>query len=104
MNKQISWDLKKIAEEFSHGKELKRIIQGSFVNVLMIHITPDSPIPPHYEDYDAIFFVWEGKGVIQIGEEKIPVSSGMMVASPKQLLRGITPDGPLLILGLQEPH
>lgn len=103
-SKVILKDYLKIAEKFPEGREKEILIRSPYMNALLIHLTPGSNIPPHYEDYHATFFVLEGTGIIQIGDEKIDVHSGLMVYSPKELLRGIEPISQLLILGIQEPH
>jgi quercetin dioxygenase-like cupin family protein len=101
---KIVWDIPEVAEKFTHGREKEVLLRGSFLNVLLIHLTPDAPIPAHYEDYDAVFYILQGKGIIQIASEKIPVQPGRMLFSPKTELRGIFPEEPMLIMGLQEPH
>ena len=106
MSKSVNnvWDLSILAESFSQKTEKQVIIRNIFLNALLIHVDPQNEIPAHYEDYDAIFYIIEGTGSIQIGIEKIQVKPRMMIFSPKMQLRGIFPESPLLILGLQEPH
>jgi hypothetical protein len=98
------WDILQIAPTFTQNREKFDLLKGSFLNVLLIHVVKGSEILAHYEDYDAIFYILEGTGIIQIGNEKISVKPGMMVYSPKTELRGIFPDSTFLIMGLQEPH
>lgn len=98
------WDLLQLAQKFTTGKEKQLIVKSKFLNSLLIHVPVGSEIPAHYEDYEALFYIIEGSGEIQIGTERIKVKPGMLVLSPKELLRGIFPDTSLLILGLQELH
>ena len=99
-----SWNLLQLAEKFTTGKEKIYLCKTPFVNTVLVHLDSTTEIPPHYEDHHTLFYIIEGTGTIQIGQEQIPVNQGMLVYSPKEKLRGISSENYLLILGIQEPH
>lgn len=55
------------------------------VNILL---EPNSILPIHTTPVDVIFYVIEGKGIVQVGEEKIEVSAGTYIDSPADIPHG----------------
>ena len=97
-------DLNAIVRAFGPGKNKETVIKTRFLNALIIRLDATAEIPPHYEDYDAVFYVIEGEGQFTIGESTMTGVKGMLINAPKELIRGIRTTSSLLILGLQEPH
>ena len=97
-------DLNAIARSFGSGKNKETVLKARFLNALLIKLDATAEIPPHYEDYDAVFYVIEGEGQFTIGESTMTGVKGMLINAPKELIRGIRTTSSLLILGLQEPH
>ena len=97
-------DLNDIARAFGSGKNKETVLKARFLNALLIRLDATAEIPPHYEDYDAVFYVIEGEGQFTIGESLMNGVKGMLINAPKEYIRGIRTNSSLLILGLQEPH
>ena len=97
-------DLNDIARSFGSGKNKETVLKARFLNALLIRLDATAEIPPHYEDYDAVFYVIEGEGQFTIDNSIMNVVKGMLINTPKECNRGIRTTSSLLILGLQEPH
>ncbi len=97
-------DLNAIARIFGAGRNKETVLKARFLNALLIRLDATAEIPPHYEDYDAVFYVIEGEGQFTIGESIMNGVKGMLINAPKEHIRGIRTTSSLLILGLQEPH
>nr|MDO8112431.1 hypothetical protein [Candidatus Sigynarchaeota archaeon] len=96
--------LNDIERAFGSGKNKETVLKARFLNAILIKLDATAEIPPHYEDYDAVFYVIEGEGQFTIGESIINGVKGMLINAPKEHKRGIRTTSSLLILGLQEPH
>ena len=97
-------DLNDIARAFGSGKNKETVLKARFLNALLIRLDATAEIPPHYEDYDAVFYVIEGEGQFTIDNSIMNVVKGKLINAPKECNRGIRTTSSLLILGLQEPH
>ena len=95
-------DVKSLVE-FSPLRIIKKdLIDVEKFNIALICLESDQEIPPHPENYDAVFYVLGGEGVFTIGEEKLKLKEGSMVFSPKEKVRGIKSLEKLSILGIRE--
>ncbi|NMC08226.1 MAG: hypothetical protein GYA24_23670 [Candidatus Lokiarchaeota archaeon] len=99
-----TFDLNDLASAFGTGKNKETVLKARFLNVLLIRLDATEEIPPHYEDYDAVFYVIEGEGQFTIGDSIMTGVKGMLINAPKEQNRGIRTTSSVLILGLQEPH
>ena len=55
------------------------------VNILL---EPTSILPIHTTPVNVIFYVIEGRGIVQIGEEKIEVAAGSYIDRPADIPHG----------------
>ena len=83
----------------------KKLLTKPEVEAVRIELAPGSSLPVHKTPVEVFFFVIEGRGEIEIGEEREPVSAGCLVESPKNILHGLhnTSDSELKILVVKTP-
>lgn len=69
-----------------HGVEAKKLYD--YPNAIIIHLTlkPGESLIKHLTPTDVAFFVLEGKGVVQIGEERKEVEANTLIESPANVL------------------
>lgn len=83
----------------------KKLLSKSEVEVVRVELTPGSSLPVHSTPVEVFFFIIEGRGEIEIGEEREAVSAGSLVESPKNIPHGLhnTSEGSLKILVVKTP-
>jgi len=72
--------------ETIHGVDARGLYNSSELIVTVITLQPGEQLKRHITPVDVAFFVLEGTGVIEIGEEKAAISAGTLVESPKDIL------------------
>lgn len=92
--------------ENPHGVETKKIYDHK--NGLGVHILlkPGERLRRHITPVDVMFYVLEGEGVIEIGDEKQRVSKDTAVHSPEKIVHCWynESDKPLRVLVLKTPR
>lgn len=89
-----------------HGVEAKTIYDHDPALISHLMLQPGQALKKHITPVDVAFYVLEGRGEVEIGEEKETVGHDTMVESPKgipHLWRNIG-DGPLRILVMKLPR
>lgn len=66
-----------------HGVEAKKIYTSEDVEVIHMALTPGQSLKKHTTPVDVFFYILEGKGFVEIGEEKQEVEKDMIIDSPK---------------------
>ncbi|MBK5113345.1 MAG: cupin domain-containing protein [Candidatus Heimdallarchaeota archaeon] len=69
-----------------HGVEAKKMYD--YPSAIIIHLTlkPGESLIKHLTPTDVAFFVLEGKGIVQIGEERKEVDANTLIESPANVL------------------
>ncbi len=78
-----------------HGVEAKEIYDSENSQVIHMSLGPGQSLKKHVTPVDVFFYILEGKGIVEIGEETQEVEKDTVVDSPKgipHLLRN-TGDG-----------
>lgn len=82
----------KIAETESinnpHGVDAKKMHDNEHVQVVHLELKPGDKIIKHAAPVDVFFFVIEGSGIVEIGEEQAEVSAGTLIDSPANITHG----------------
>jgi mannose-6-phosphate isomerase-like protein (cupin superfamily) len=68
-----------------HGVEAKRIHENENVQVIHMLLKPGESLKKHTTPVDVFFYVLEGEGIVEIGNEKQKVSKDMLIDSPKEI-------------------
>ncbi|MDW5563806.1 MAG: cupin domain-containing protein [Methanomassiliicoccus sp.] len=89
-----------------HGVEAKTIYDHDHALISHLKLLPGEALKRHITPVDVAFYVLEGQGEVEIGEEKETVRQDTMVESPKgvpHLWRNIG-TSPLRILVMKLPR
>ncbi len=68
-----------------HGVEAKKIHENENVQVVHMLLKPGESLKKHTTPVDVFFYVLEGEGIVEIGDEKQKVSKDMLIDSPKNI-------------------
>lgn len=68
-----------------HGVEARKFHENEFVQAVHITLEPGQQLKKHITPVDVFFYVLEGTGVIEIGEEKQTVSKDTCIDSPAKI-------------------
>jgi len=88
-----------------HGVEAKTIYDHEHALISHLMLQPGQALKKHVTPVDVAFYVLEGRGEVEIGEEKETVGQDTMVESPKgipHLWRNVG-DCPLRIMVIKLP-
>ena len=82
--------LKKLSEqaimETAHHVDARNLYNTAQAVVSVITLKPGQALKKHITPVDVAFFVLEGTGIVQIGDEKAEVGPRTLVESPKDIL------------------
>lgn len=68
-----------------HGVEAKKIHDNENVQVVHMILKPGESLKKHTTPVDVFFYVLEGEGIVEIGDEKQKVYQDMLIDSPKNI-------------------
>jgi len=68
-----------------HGVDARIIHENNFTQVVHILLKPGEKIIKHAALVDLFFYILEGKGIVEIGEESKIVSTDDLVDGPKKI-------------------
>jgi mannose-6-phosphate isomerase-like protein (cupin superfamily) len=75
-----------------HSVEAKRIYDTENAEAIHMSLTPGQSLKKHTTPVDVFFYILEGKGIVEIGDEKREVEKDTLIDSPKgipHLLRNV---------------
>lgn len=73
------------ARENPHGIDARKLYDSEHAIVTHILLHPGEQLKKHITPGDAIFYVLEGKGIVEIGEEKLEVTKDTLIDSPAKI-------------------
>lgn len=90
----------------AHGVDARNLYSTPDAMVTVITLEPGQALRRHITPVDVAFYVLEGTGVVEVGEEKQAVGPHTLVESPKDILHCWynESDGPLRFLVLKAPR
>jgi len=68
-----------------HGVDARKIHENNDVQVIHMLLKPGEKLKPHKTPVDIFFYVVEGTGIVEVGDEKRNVSVDDIVDSPKYI-------------------
>ena len=68
-----------------HGVSLRKLYDSEYSQVLQINLLPGEKVRKHITAVHVFFYILEGTGVVEIGEDRAEVSVGMLIESPPNL-------------------
>ena len=76
-----------------HGVSAKPIYDSPHAMAVHITLQPGQALKKHATPVDVFFYVLEGTGVVEIGEEREAVTRDMIVESPARVPHRLSNDG-----------
>ena len=81
---------KKLSEvgtmETAHGVDVRSLYNTEDAMITVITLEPGQPLKRHITPVNVAFYVLEGTGVAEIGDEKTEVTRDTLVESPKDIV------------------
>lgn len=68
-----------------HGVDARSISDTESAQVVHITLQPGESLKKHVTPVDVIFYVLEGEGVVQIGEERAAATADTLIESPAKI-------------------
>jgi quercetin dioxygenase-like cupin family protein len=89
-----------------HGVDVKNISDTKNAQLAHITLKPGESLKKHIAPVDVIFYVLEGKGVVEIGEERKEVGQDTLIENPAKVpMRWINEsDGIVRVLVIKTPR
>ena len=69
-----------------HDVDARKIYDTKNAQVTHLTLNPGESLKRHITPVDVFFYVLEGKGIVEIGDEKKEVVSDTLIESPKKIL------------------
>jgi mannose-6-phosphate isomerase-like protein (cupin superfamily) len=76
-----------------HGVSAKPIYDSPHAMAVHITLQPGQSLKRHATPVDVFFYILEGSGVVEIGEERAEVSRDMIIESPARLPHRLANEG-----------
>lgn len=71
--------------ENPHGVDARALHESEHALVSHITLQPGEALKRHITPVDVVFYVLEGTGIVEVGEEKMEVGSDTLVDSPAKI-------------------
>jgi mannose-6-phosphate isomerase-like protein (cupin superfamily) len=68
-----------------HGIDARKLYNTDHAQVVALTLQPGEQLKKHITPVDAIFFVLEGTGIVEVGDEKEEVSANTLIDSPAKI-------------------
>jgi len=82
--------IKKLVEtevmQNAHGVDARNLYNKEEAMITVITLEPGQSLKRHITQVDVAFYVLEGIGVVEIGEEKLEVVKDTLIESPKDIV------------------
>jgi len=70
----------------AHGVDARNIYNTEDAMISVITLEPGQSLKRHITPVDVAFYLLEGTGVVEIGEEKMEVKKDTLIESPKDIV------------------
>lgn len=82
--KTISYKEKEISDN-PHGVDVRKLVINEKVQIVQILLKPGEQVIKHSAPVDVYFYILEGVGDVEIGDEKQAVKKDTLIESPKNI-------------------
>ncbi|MBD3367176.1 MAG: cupin domain-containing protein [Candidatus Eisenbacteria bacterium] len=65
-----------------HGIDARRLLDAEYAQAVHIRLEPGESLRRHITHTDVLFYVLEGTGIVEIGDEKREVGPDTLIESP----------------------
>jgi quercetin dioxygenase-like cupin family protein len=69
-----------------HGVDARHIYNHENAQVIVLTLQPGESLKRHITPVDVFFYVLEGRGVVEVGDEKKEVSKDTIIHSPARII------------------
>lgn len=69
----------------AHGIDVKRVYDTEYALANHLTLNPGEKLIRHITPVDVFFYVLEGSGIVEVGDEKCEVSQDTVISSPKDI-------------------
>ncbi len=92
-------------QETPHGVDVRKLFDSEHVQVVEIKLMPGESLKKHITPVDVFFYILEGAGIVEIGDEQAPVTADQLIESPKGIPHLLLneSDGPFRFLVVKTP-
>lgn len=80
-------------QETPHGVDVRKLFDSEHVQVVEIKLMPGESLKKHITPVDVFFYVLEGTGVVEIGDERVEVKVDDLIESPKGIPHRLLDEG-----------
>jgi mannose-6-phosphate isomerase-like protein (cupin superfamily) len=89
-----------------HGVDARSISDTENAQVAHITLQPGESLKKHITPVDVVFYVLEGRGIVEIGEERAEVADDTLIESPAKIAHRWINEShePLRILVIKTPR
>jgi mannose-6-phosphate isomerase-like protein (cupin superfamily) len=89
-----------------HGVDARNISDNESAQVVHITLQPGESLKKHITPVDVVFYVLQGQGVVEIGEESAKVGADTLIESPAKIAHRWLNESqePLRILVIKAPR
>jgi mannose-6-phosphate isomerase-like protein (cupin superfamily) len=68
-----------------HGVDARKLYDTEYAQVMHLTLKPGEQLKRHKTPVDVFFYVLEGKGTVQIGEEQLEAGPDTLIDSPARI-------------------
>lgn len=68
-----------------HGVSVNKLYDTENAQIMHMLLKPGESLKKHSTPVDVAFYILEGEGIVEIGEEKAQVSNDMLIDSPAKI-------------------
>jgi quercetin dioxygenase-like cupin family protein len=80
-------------QETPHGVDVRKLFDSEHVQVMEIDLKPGESLKKHITPVDVCFYVVEGAGIVEIGDERAEVSADELIESPRGIPHRLLNEG-----------
>jgi len=90
----------------TRGEYIRKLHDKEHAQVMHINLLPGEKLKKHITPVDVWFFILEGSGIVEIGEERAEVTADMLVESPANIVHRLinNSDRPFRFLVVKTPR
>jgi len=89
-----------------HGVDVRKLLDTEHVQVMFITLKPGEALKRHITPVDAFFFGLEGRGVAEVGDERVELGVNELLHSPARIPHRLLneSDVPFRVLVVKTPR
>jgi quercetin dioxygenase-like cupin family protein len=84
---------KEPVNENPHHVDARKVYDTEHATAVVITLAPGEALKKHITPVDVFFYVLEGKGTVELGDEKKEVSRDMLIESPAKIPHRLLNEG-----------